>query len=713
MSTRRHRYDIALNGQGLVLASKPETPKLLARQDDIFGQRFAQGDRDYNDLAKWWYMAQTDWSGGFKDTVKWLDDAKYYYSTNIDTYSEPGAIKLTSGLLVDNDFTENIVCGCYESPSNTVYTYIGTDATGSTKPAIYRRAAANNWTDISSAFMPTTQQAVMDIMSHKGSLWFITTDTTSGGTYEVGYCTDSGGSPVDLSANLLIAPRHVFCMDSDGTTLYVGYRGTSNQAVIEKTTDKGATWSAVVALTASTAAIPCLCIIGSSVYYLATKPNGIELRLYNNSADSLVWFWPNGLLGNSSWATIAQNTQSNTSSVSRKVLLNKGGKLIITLQGEIWEWNYESSIMTELFKFDGNKYSIDSANNANPLIANLLNLGPIIHDNKIWWNNLIYDGVSFYNNKRIINDSDGDYLNPIFSNGSIIYWVGTGDRTKVYIDSSLKGTADKNYIVFNNFDKVSVVDKLAYSVDLIFKKLVTGNKIAVEYMVGELTGTTNAASDSTGWQTLGSASFTADGAITQKTLYFGDAVLFKKIWFRVKLEGSGSNTPVLYDFVLTYLPMPDYRLKWDFTVKCEDEIQRKDQSKEPKSGIWLRNMLQKSWLTKSILTFEDFDASAYDSVSGSLTATGTTITVTNNTDQFPEAGRIVIGTEEIFYTGKTKKTFTGCSRGARGTNKVAHSDTAPITMEHRVIIRNYQEELIIANEPTKAEYLVTLTLSEV
>jgi hypothetical protein len=60
-------------------------------------------------------------------------------------------------------------------------------------------------------------------------------------------------------------------------------------------------------------------------------------------------------------------------------------------------------------------------------------------------------------------------------------------------------------------------------------------------------------------------------------------------------------------------------------------------------------------------------------LNGNITDTAGTITVYDTTG-FSASGRIQIGYELIDYTGKTATTFTGCTRGAAGTDKQPHDD---------------------------------------
>ena len=125
----KNKFHVALDGQGLILQGAPDRPAYSMQQAPVYGQRFASGDRGYNDLSLWWYWAQSDWSGGLKDTSSWEDDARYYFSTNIDTWSAPGQIKLAptqhpamSG--GDEDFGAEISCGFSGEINGTTYKLI-------------------------------------------------------------------------------------------------------------------------------------------------------------------------------------------------------------------------------------------------------------------------------------------------------------------------------------------------------------------------------------------------------------------------------------------------------------------------------------------------------------------------------------------------------------------------------------------------------------
>ena len=73
-----------------------------------------------------------------------------------------------------------------------------------------------------------------------------------------------------------------------------------------------------------------------------------------------------------------------------------------------------------------------------------------------------------------------------------------------------------------------------------------------------------------------------------------------------------------------------------------------------------------------------FSDTAYTTLSAGINNSVTTIPVVS-TAGFLTAGELRITTEVITYTGKTATSFTGCTRGARGSANIAHSTGAVVT----------------------------------
>jgi hypothetical protein len=69
---------------------------------------------------------------------------------------------------------------------------------------------------------------------------------------------------------------------------------------------------------------------------------------------------------------------------------------------------------------------------------------------------------------------------------------------------------------------------------------------------------------------------------------------------------------------------------------------------------------------------------AVDALDGGINTTATTINV-EATQRFSDSGTLLIGSEQVTYTGKTSTSFTGCVRGANSTTAATHLDEAVVT----------------------------------
>ena len=398
------------------------------------------------------------------------------------------------------------------------------------------------------------------------------------------------------------------------------------------------------------------------------------------------------------------NISAETWGVGDTMMRVLGGKLIITIPPkEVWQ--IDGSTLTRIYRADDYKY-----NNFNTEAKAYLNKGFVIADNKAFWGNLMYDTQYFFNTWKDLADTVDASVYPLFVDSTgIIYLTDSVDDSILYsytlTGSAYKGSTTKNYLVFNNFDLVSGVDKLAYSLTLIFKPFASGQSITIEYLLGELT--TGAS-----WTELGTASYAIDGgSVTDKTFYFGDSTTFKKMWIRVQMVGGGSDTPTLNDVIMEYLPVPTYKKVWSLNVNCGDDVKRLDGALVDTVGRELKGRLERAWWTKSVLDFQDVDY-ATTLLNGALNSSATTITV-DDTQDFPEQGRFRVDNEEITYTGKTPTTFTGCSRGARSTRAVAHSNDAVVNNAYKVIITELSSRIPVILEDKEIEYVVGIGLREV
>lgn len=694
----KSKYHVALDGQGLILQGAPDRLAYQQGQAPVYGTRFASGDRSYNDLSQWWYFVQTSWAAGFKDTVSWADDAKYYYATNIDAWSENGAIKLTRKPVSNNNFAEQITCGAEIEVNGTTRKYIGTSDNASNEPLIYEDTGT--WNDIYAGQSTTNQNAISQLSGRAGIMWISTVGV--GATNVV--VTWSGSAFTDQSANIYNGGATI-SFQPESSRCHVHYQGTSYIFVDSPTNDKYALvkttttnpsatghWSKVFEVT-NTDFLPIACAVYNGlIYYILAGSSKLELHAWSiaDSVDTLV-------------ATF-NNTSNNNWGVGDSMMRVLNGKLIITVPlKEIWQ--IDGSTLSRIYDADDYKYD-----NFNTEARAYLTKGFVIADNKAWWGNLMYDGQYFFNTWKDVADGGSASVLPLFVDSSgIIYHTDSVDDSILYshtlTGSSYKGTTGKNYLVFNNFDLVSGVDKLAYSLTLIFKPLISGQSITVQYLTGELT-------TSASWTDLGTASFTLDGgSVTDKTLFFAEGTTFKKMWIRIQLVSGGSDTPTVNDVVMEYLPVPTYKKTWALNINCGDDVKRLDGALVADVGRELKGRLERSWWTKSVLDFQDVDY-ATTQLNGALAAAATTITVDDTAD-FPEQGRLRINNEEITYTGKTPTTFTGCTRGARSTRAIAHSDNDTVNNAYKVIITELNSRIPVILEDKEVEYTVGIGLREV
>lgn len=699
------KFHIALNGVGYLLQGSPDRPAYKQDQAPVYGNRFAQGDRSYDDFSFWWFMAQTDWSGGFKDVISWADDAKYYYSTNIDTWSEPGSMKLARAQTLDEDFAETITCGVTAEVAGSTYNFIGTQDGSDSRPHVYQanQGTGNTWTDISTTSIVTGMNAISQMFSRNGILWVLalglgSTDNVNswdGSTWR------DNTDDIITDASLSTSPQASRCGVTYLGVLYIFVDNfSSNYHALVKTTaddpEVSGSWSKVFERT-GVDGVPVACAgFNGKIVYLLNFSGYMELWEYDITATT------NTLL------RTFKGTNASSTGLGDKLIVERAGKLIITIpSNEVWEYN--GAALTRIFVKDS--FKRDVLGNVGETSAYLQN-GCVIADDKAWWGNLMYDGEYFFNTFQDIGDVASNIVTPMFVDAADRIWhTGTADTSRIYFIELnglvYKGTADQNYLVSSNFDNVSGVDKLAFSVSLGFKKFASGQSIVVEYTTDEL-------GPSTSWTTLGTASHTLDGAsTTQRTFNFPVGTIFRKIWFRVKLAGGGSDTPTLTDFVMQYLPMPAQRKKWDVNINCGDELKSLDGALTEIPGRQARAKLEAAWWTKSVLDFQDLDY-ATTLLNGSISASTTTITVdTGGTTDFPEAGRIRIDDEEIIYTGKNQTEFTGCIRGARDTKAVAHADNAVVNNGYKVIITDLGAAVPLVLEDKELEYVVGISLREV
>lgn len=704
------KYNIALGGNGFMLNSSNVTgvPAYRVDQSPAYGNRFAQGDRSYNDLSRWWYFAQTDWSGGITDFPSWEDSANFYYSTNLDVQSQPGSVLLeqqTESAQISNStalkriiYAKHLVV----SAAAERLAFIDTDDIrwATDNSLIYSNSEVGEAVNFE---LFGDQIWIGHHSTSSTSSLFYTNSTTGAAATDITSFADS----VVTSSVRKWGPMRVY-----SNYIYCSVISTNVFAIIKSNVEAPAAnsdFSALVQLESvrSTSEIAGFEIIGSSFLVLLEDANIWTLYEVNISTGAY---------------TVLYQTEGESLSkddvAGGRFLSKLKDKVVITIPnnqddgGRIF--TYDGSTLTKVFSMSeqDKKYQLGT----NESQVNL-QYGGVVFDDKVYWGNLVYDGTYFYNFLKNNDDdtTDGsDYFIPIGVDISenqllLVDTSNSGDYYNAYKYDLTTPSAyrDSGYLVFTNFDVISGIDKLAYSVTLNFQRLGTGGSIEVQYTTGELTS-------STSWTSLGTASNTIDGGtVTTKKFLFGDAVTFKKIWFKVILSNASDNTvtPVLTDFIMEYLPVPNQTKTWSLNLNCGNEIFTLDGRPQDKTGRELRQTLESLWYKKELIEYQDIDY-AETQLNGSITSSATTITVDDTTD-LPEQGRITIENEEILYTGKTQTTITGCTRGARGSTAAAHNDNVAVrTGYYKVLITDFSATIPVLQKDKEIESVVSLTLRE-
>ena len=706
MADVRDKYNIAINDVGYMLRGAPG--KVGYSRSIVPSQvnRMAISDLAYSDFAGQglFYLAQTDWNAGIKTERVWRDDAKFYYSTNINAFSEQGKIKLGLDTTLQVALSADnipINCGTTCKISGAYKKYIGTDDDPvSDKAIVYRVNDDGTWIDISSTVFGTTNNLVSQLLGHKDNLWVITWGGVA--TYVISYYDGSAWTDISATAQTATSAnmKHMHAMCEDGNTIYLaGSDGTALKTYIMSSADEGVTITKEVTFDNDDITILDMIIYDGDLYYLSYLNKTIELRSYTVSETSPV---------DLNVATFYNCTYANVTGYGGnggRMLFNDGSKLIITIPPK-FIYSYDLTTLAKIFERDATKHAIGSEASVE------IRYGGTQNDNKIYWGNLVYDGEEFFNYTKNISDSTSDVLYPLFSdNNNDIFWHSDWDPTTTWTriwqedyDGGLyKSGTDKNFLVFSEMAPITAIDKLFDSITVMYDVSDTNESIKIKYSIDNMST----------WTTIGTISNSADGSTTKKTFKIPGSIIFNKIWFKVYLNGDGTSTPELLDLIMVYRPMPDYKNRWDMRLNFSDAVNLLNSQQEQRTGQELNAELWNEKVTKQTVVFKDIDYIQCDLVSAmSLTATSALV---DSTKRFPRRGRIraVSGSvaEEMTYTSARTNKLLGISRAKRGTTAKAYAAGQQLDSGYDVYVEDIRSEVNFTDE-NKTEHIAQVLLIE-
>jgi hypothetical protein len=676
----KDQYNIAINDTGYILRGAPDKPayqkSIVASQID----RLAISDVEYSDFSGsgLFFIAQTEWASGIKAEKKWRDDGKYYYSSNIDAYSEVGALQLEKEWVEELSTADHIRVGTIAAANGSLTHFLGCDDEETGYIKIYRYWSGS-WANIAGTDFGTNQNSTGWLTGHKDLLWAGTIGT---GSTDV-IASWNGSTWTDHSAAIITASTLGGVRGSRGVceiagVLYVDVNDYVNDRnAIMSTVDNGTTWVEEYYWEGDNFVVS-MAAYNSKVFYILYDSPTAELRVYDPSTggDTLVKSFEDvafetGGLGNR--ATVVYNNKLVIS-------INKTG----TTTEEIWE--YDGSNMTRIFV--GN----DKGDNYRDYMPYTFQ-GCVEYKGRLHWGGLIYDGEYFYNWSRVLGDSATDRLYPIMTDTTgDIYVIDENDTMDIYVEAATyKSTLANNFLLFNEMQPIVSIDKMLYSATLLFETLASGEEIHIEYSIdGQTT-----------WNDVGSVTSTTEGANTKREFIISGSVIFNKIWWRVTLDGS-TTTPKLLDFIMAYKPMPDYKHRWGIRLDMANSVGLLSGQKDERTGADMEAGLWNEKAVKQKVAFKDVDYIECSMI-GAMPSGQVSATV-DSTIRFPRQGRIraVSGgvAEEITYTSAESNKLLGMTRGVRGTRARAYLSGQTLKNDYDVYIETISSEANFTDEKT-------------
>jgi hypothetical protein len=659
--TKKSLYDCAINGQGYVAVGSPERVNRSMGKAPTYGETPQNVDLNYNDASHLLAWAQTDWSLGYQDEI-WQDNSMYRYGENIDPLKEYGKLRLL------NDLTTLFsMASGHSYLSSSVFNqklYIGTSH------ASLAKLYSLDQNDVS-ADVTTGWSAISKVNSLDECDGYLVLGLTrpSGAEHTI---QKYNGTTFSNANNTTYDT--VRMIKSVGTRCYAGVYVDATYGDRLIFTDEigyaSPTWETSKASFGKNKQILKGVDFFGTLYFLVQDYPGLELWMNDGTDIERVYRWENFI---------------------NPDIIVHNQNVIISGQTDgltyVYGWN-GASLIPLFEEHEEITQSLDSRY-----------LTPWKGD--LWSQSLRFDGKYFYSGlKKKFGDNNIQPFAVYGFGAAYMYYHGVDGSTEKILRTDFDAYFTEGFIESGIWSEKPAINKLWVSCDATFEALATGESIEVQYSIDF--GAT--------WVSLG----TADTVGTKtKTLYFPTNTTSKFIMYRVYLKSGGISTPVFKDITFRYKILANQKHTWGFALHCAQNIQLKDgTSLEKESSETLRNKLLVAFWNNSVVDFEDVDFWQCN-LNGNHTASATTITVNAVPSDVPENGWFRIDNEIITYTGKTRTTFTGCTRGARGTVAATHLANATVSNLWRVLIVDYNETSPVLNNALLREYIVSVTLLEV
>lgn len=662
----RTKYHIAINGNGFMLRGAPGAPVYtkddapLLVQNLRFAARFGLDDFTQSQLNGngWSYWTQTDWTGGFQ-TVKWNDNGSYRDGQAVDGLVKYGNVSLQHGFVSAASISGSHTIRSFADHDGNML--VGTIKSGAAK--LLKLTSAN----VLSTLSAYAGISAVNAMSRFGKFTVLGLTRTSGTLKTmVGYW-GNGISGIRSSADIV---RYVHGV---GTRLYFSeYNKILSGDVLLWSTKLSADYTSAFNA-GKNQKITVIDDVNGSPYFFVDVHGKVTMYLWNEVAgkEFPIYTWDN--LTNYSTlrylSFLLITGQSNGRSVAYAF---NGSQIVQIFNDQLLDPSYDFS---RPFEYRGNAH-VKGAQ----------------WDSQSWFPGLY---------GKFANVSYTPFMN--FANRPYALAV-TGSVTKIGYQTSATYNISGTVISSQYGGDIGGIDKLKNSVLMDFNTLSAGQTLEVF----------NSNDEGTTWQSVGKASYSQDGAINAKRVWFPSG-LTSKLWnYKVVLVGPGSTTPVLQDITHEFRPVPDLKKRWVISLDAGDDISLLNKQREQRDGKALVSQLWLEREAKRTVIYEDVDGFNVNIISA-MAAADTSARV-NSTRLMPGKGRMRVVknnvAEEMIYTSADGGLIKGISRAQKSTLARAYTSADVIDNFYTINVVNVHEE-INDTDQNKTESIVRLVMLEV
>lgn len=668
----RSKYHIAINGNGFMLRGAPGAPVYakddapLLVQNLRFAARFGLDDFTQSQLNGngWSYWTQTDWTGGFQ-TIKWNDNGSYRDGQAVDGLIKYGNISLQNAFISAGSISGGHTLGAYNVANGklllgTVKGAGGAKIFGMTSASVISQISASVGISAVNSMSKFNSYTLMGLTRTSGTLKTL-----------VGY-NGVGLSAFRSSASVVRAVKGI------GARAYFSEynNAISGDVLLWLTSLSAANTSAGVTSAYSAGQgikIPRIENLNGIPYFMTDEVGKVTLYRFDELAQQAFPIYTfDNLTNYGTKKYLSYMVITGTSNAKSVAYAFNGSQLLQIFNDQLRDPSYDFS---RPFEFLGN-----------------LQVKGAQWDSQSWFPGLYgkFASVTYTPFANFANRPYGFAL--------------TGSVMKIGYQTSGKYNISGNVVSSQYGGDIAAIDKLENSIFLTFDTLSAGMTIEAF----------NSPDEGKSFTSIGKASYSQDGPVSSKRIYFPTGMV-QKLWnYKVALVGNGNNTPVLQDITHEFRPVPDLKKRWQLSIDGGDNISLLNKQQEQRDGKALMSQLWMEREAKRTVTFEDVDGFSVALVSAmSISATSARV---GNVRFMPPQGRMRVlkngVAEEMYYTSADGGRILGIQRSRKATLARAYTSADKIDNFYTINVVDVHEQ-INDTDQDKTESIAQLILLEV